>query len=364
MRKQRVAAIDVLRGLTIALMILVNTPGSWSYVYPPFLHADWSGATPTDMVFPFFLFIVGAAMFYSLSSARESGLIPWAKICKRAVLLFLIGLFLNILPFDTAPENVRILGVLQRIAICYFIGAILILTLNTRQLVIASVGILLGYWLVMTLGSDNPYALESNLVRQIDLAILGASHLWKGKGLAFDPEGLLSSLPATVTLLSGYLSTWWLAQTPEPMQQIKKLLTAAVPLIVLALIWHQWHPINKSLWTGSFVMLTAGVAMCVLAVIIWAWELMGVRRGLEFFRIYGSNPLVVYVCSGLIAITLGEVLTAEYQGKTTSMYHYCFQLLNQFMAPKNASLLFALIVVSVLYLLARFLDHKKWFVKL
>ncbi|WP_438862946.1 acyltransferase family protein [Neptunicella sp.] len=363
-KKQRVAAIDVLRGLTIALMILVNTPGSWGHVYWPFLHADWSGATPTDMVFPFFVFIVGAAMYYALASARTSGNIPWGKLVKRASLMFLIGFLLNIFPFNENAENWRILGVLQRIAVCYLFGAVLILLLSTRQLIGVCVAILLGYWLLLTIGSSQPYGLETNLVRQIDLAILGANHLWQGKGIAFDPEGLLSDLPAIVTLISGYLTCLWLAKTPAPVEQIKKLLAAGIPLILLALVWHHWHPINKSLWTGSFVFLTTGVAMSVLALIIWAWEVVGIRAGMEQFRIYGSNPLVGYVGSELFAICLATLVTVNYQGQAISGYQYGFEILNQWMPAKAASLLFACLVVSLFYIVALYLYKKKWFVKL
>ncbi|WP_416307544.1 acyltransferase family protein [Neptunicella sp. SCSIO 80796] len=363
-KKQRVAAIDVLRGLTIALMILVNTPGSWSHVYWPFLHADWSGATPTDMVFPFFIFIVGAAMSYSLSAAVQAGIVPWGKIAKRALLLFVIGLVLNIFPFDSSPDEWRILGVLQRIALCYLFGAILILTLSVRSLIICSAGLLLGYWLVMALGSAQPYGLETNLVRQIDLALLGANHLWQGKGLPFDPEGLLSTIPAIVTLLCGYLTSLWLQNIDGFGKQIRSLIILAAILIVVACLWHQVHPINKSLWTGSFVLLTAGVAMAVLALIIWMWEAKGWRFGLETLRIYGSNPLVVYVGSGLLAVTLSELIEMNFDGQTVSAYQYGFMFLNQYMSAKNASLLFALIIVSLFYALAHFLYRKKWFVKL
>ncbi|MDN4502555.1 heparan-alpha-glucosaminide N-acetyltransferase domain-containing protein [Alteromonadaceae bacterium BrNp21-10] len=362
-KPQRVAALDVLRGLTIALMILVNTPGSWSHVYAPFLHADWHGVTPTDFVFPFFVFIVGAAMAYSLRSVIANGERPIGKIIKRAGLMFLIGFILNIFPFTGDPENWRILGVLQRIALCYLIGSLLILYLKPKLLLITCAAILLGYWGLLGSWSSDPYSLTDNIVLPFDVAVLGASHLYQGKGLAFDPEGLISTLPAIVTLLSGYLTCVLLQGISQISQQIKTLLMGSLLMAIVGGLWHLLMPINKSLWTSSYVLICTAAAWAVLAFIIWAWELRQWRFGLESMRIYGSNPLVVYVGSWLLASTL-YAISVDVDGKSISSYKAIFNALDSIFPSKLASLIFALMIVSIFYLLALVLYRKKLFVKL
>jgi predicted acyltransferase len=364
MATQRFAAIDVLRGLTLALMILVNTPGSWAHVYAPFLHAKWNGLTPTDFVFPFFLFIVGAAMFYSLKQARLTNTIPWLKIVKRTLLLFLIGVALNIYPFTTAVEHFRVMGVLQRIALCYFFGAILIIKLPDKYLLFSCVGLLLAYWLLLVVGSAEPYSLEHNIGRSLDIWVFGAAHLYQGTGIAFDPEGLLGTLPAIVTLLSGYLTCLWLQNLNGHGHQIRSLLMGALGLSIAAIVWQFVHPINKSLWTGSYVLITTAGAWCVLALIIWAWEIKNWRTGLEAMRIFGTNPLFIYILSWLIAATLARLIKLDMDGQQVSAYKAGFLWLSQFLSPNNASLAFALINVAVLYLIALFMYRKNIFIKL
>lgn len=364
MIQKRFAAIDVLRGLTLALMILVNTPGSWSHVYAPLLHAKWHGVTPTDFIFPFFLFIVGAAMFYSLHKARLSGIIPWAKVLKRTVLLFSIGVLLNIYPFISSPDDWRIMGVLQRIALCYFLGAILIIKLSGKQLLVASLGLLILYWLLMVVGSAQPYSLEHNVLRKVDLILLGSSHLYQGTGIAFDPEGLLGTMSATVTLISGYLTCLWLQNINGYPKQIRSMLCGAVGLVVMAIIWNSIHPINKSLWTGSYVFVTTAGAWLTLAGIIWAWEIRGWRWGLNALRIFGSNPLFIYILSWLIAATLAQIISVQFDGQKISAYQAGFLYLSQWMSDNNASLVFALLNVALLYSVALFMYRKNFFIKL
>ncbi|HEY7883988.1 MAG TPA: heparan-alpha-glucosaminide N-acetyltransferase domain-containing protein, partial [Cellvibrionaceae bacterium] len=203
MAKQRFLSLDVMRGLTLALMILVNTPGSWSYAYGPLLHADWHGATFTDFIFPFFLFIVGSAMFFSWQRQAELSFASRSlKILRRTALIFLIGLALNAYPFTGDLDSLRILGVLQRIALAYCAAAFIIMLPGLYRGIIALV-LLLGYWALLNISSD-PYSLAGNVVRQFDLWVMGANHLWTGKGIAFDPEGILSTLPAIVNVLLGF----------------------------------------------------------------------------------------------------------------------------------------------------------------
>ena len=276
----RYKALDAMRGLTIALMILVNTPVSWSHVYAPLLHADWHGCTPTDVIFPFFMFIIGSAMFFSFkktnSAANASQVL---RLVKRGAIIFAIGLALNIYPFTTNIENLRILGVLQRIGIAYILASICVLFLNRRGVLTLSVIILVAYWLLLlSVGAENAYTLEHNLVRAVDIAVLGESHLWQGKGLAFDPEGLISTLPAVVSVLFGFEVTRLLTSTSCQWASIKRLLVIGVVAVVIGQLTSMVMPINKSLWTSSFVIYTSGIACIVLAFFVWLCDIVKPER--------------------------------------------------------------------------------------
>lgn len=365
MNSERNISIDVMRGLTIALMILVNTPGSWSHVYAPLLHADWHGATPTDFVFPFFLFIVGCAMFFSFKKHREEGSIPWSRILKRTGLLFLTGVFLNIYPFQSGPESWRIMGVLQRIALCYFCAAILILTLSNKQLIVSCFVILAGYWGILEWGSVDPYSLEHNLIKEFDIAVFSAAHIWQGKGIPFDPEGLLSSLPAMVSLLAGYLTCKMLSEVQGTKKQIRYLLLFTVSLSLLSFLLHPFNPINKSLWTSTYVLLTTSGAMGLLACITYLREFSLMRWSMEPLRVYGTNPLFIYLMSWIVAASLMWLIKIEVDGQTISAYHRAFLWLKDTgLNAKNASLAFALINVLGFYLLSYVLYRKQIFIKL
>lgn len=354
MMKQRFQALDVMRGLTLALMILVNTPGSWSHVYPPLLHADWHGFTPTDFIFPFFLFMVGAAMVFSQKSlVALTSSQRWIKITRRTLLIFFIGLLLNYFPFSQSLSELRIPGVLQRIALAYFFAALIILYFGQTLRWLVAVGLLLGYWALLQISAD-PYSLEHSVVRDLDLWLLGENHVWQGKGIAFDPEGILSTLPSIVSVLIGFEATRILIGAADKVKAQWQLLIAGVVLTAVALIWHLWFPINKYLWTSSFVLLTGGVGILVLLALIRleGFSFMhGIYRG---FTMLGQNPLFIYALSiiwakGLYLFSIGDV----------SAYQWGFQQLSLIVSPINASLLFALISVAVMWLVAWFLDRKK-----
>lgn len=341
MATQRYLALDVMRGATLAMMILVNTPGDWGFVYAPLLHADWHGVTITDFVFPFFLFIIGSALFFSSrSSAQLAPAIKAKKIIKRTALLFIIGLLLHAFPFTTALSELRILGVLQRIALAYGIAAFIV-WLPTTQRLMAALGILIAYWLVFIL-TDSSYHLADNIVRHIDIAILGAEHLWQGKGLAFDPEGLLSTLPAAVSILAGFEATRLLVSQPagEPNNATSrqfKLALYAMCSITIALIWHRWMPINKSLWTSSFVLLTSGVGVLVLLLLVRLEPYRATAAIYRAFAIYGQNPLFIYVLSSL---WVQCYFLFHIDG--VNIYAWLNNQLNLIAEPYLASLIFAL----------------------
>lgn len=356
MVKQRFQALDVMRGLTLALMILVNTPGSWSYVYGPLLHADWHGITPTDFVFPFFMFIVGSSMYFAMRGLGQ--LTPseqTKKILRRVVLLFVIGVLLSAYPFTTSIENWRVMGVLQRIAIAYGFAAFIILYLGFTGRVVISTVLLLGYWALLNL-SSNPYSLEDNLVRQFDLAVLGASHLWQGKGLAFDPEGILSTFPSIVNVIIGYEATRVLLASNDKAKALGQLLVAAILLIVVALIWSLLFPINKSLWTSPFVLLTCGVAILLLLLLVKLEQSAVapvIKPVYHTFEIIGKNPLFIYVLSGLLATTLYLIPIGNASAYTALYAAFC-----KVADPYLASLLFALLMVFILWFVAWVL-HKR-----
>ncbi|RYG03096.1 MAG: DUF1624 domain-containing protein [Chitinophagaceae bacterium] len=358
--KQRFPALDIMRGLTLALMILVNTPGSWNYVYAPLLHADWHGFTPTDFIFPFFLFMVGAALFFSQRSSMQPHITAserHKKILKRTLLLFAIGLFLNIFPFNKPLDEIRILGVLQRIALAYMFAAFIVLYTGAKLRWLISVGLLLGYWLLLQL-SDQPYSLENSVVRQFDLAVLGAGHLWQGKGIAFDPEGLLSTLPSIVNVLLGFEVARILAQGNSGVSAQKKLAVMSVLLIVTALIWNIYFPINKSLWTSPFVLITSGVGIAVLLSLI-VLEKTPIKPILNLLIPFGKNPLFIYALAYMWE-TLLYTLTIGDQ----SWYEFFYQQLCRFLDVYNASLLFALIHVFLFWCVAKYLDKKNIIISL
>jgi predicted acyltransferase len=364
---QRQVSLDILRGITLAAMLLVNNPGSWSHVYAPLLHAKWHGLTPTDLIFPFFMFIVGAAMFHSMqrfvATTTQVGQVPWLKIIKRTCLMFVIGFLLNIFPFTGDPDNWRVMGVLQRIALSYGVTAVLVCVLNRKQLVGLSISLLLAYWLLLQV-VNNPYDLETNVVRNVDIALLGASHLYQGFGVAFDPEGLLSCLPSVVTVLMGYFTSTMLATSCSHLAKIKTLFIWSVMALLISLVWKFWFPVNKALWTSTYVLVTSACAWLVLMVIIYLHDVKGIRWGFKWTQIYGSNPLFIYILSWLFASTLYLINWHDTSGQHTNLHQYVYQNLNLFMSPFNASLVFALMIVGIFYLLSAWLFKRQLFVKI
>lgn len=363
--QQRFQALDIFRGMTIAAMILVNTPGSWAYVYPPLLHADWHSCTPTDLVFPFFLYIVGAAIFFAFKKYNYS-ISPKAaiKIIKRTLVIFFIGLALNAFPFIGRDyEKLRIMGVLQRIALAYGIGAFSILLIKRKSwLWMFSIVILLLYWLILYTFSTDPYSLESNFARSIDLKILGEQHMWKGKGIPFDPEGLLSTLPAVISVVIGYLTIPLFVQ--KQMQWLKTS-ALALGLIGIALIWHQWFPINKSMWTSSYVLLSSGLAIGVLLILkLIETQFKQTAQIFGIFIHFGSNPLFIFVLSIVWVKTLFRITLTSQSGETMNAYKYIYQeIMTPIFGVMNGSLAFALAHIILFWGIAYILYKNKIYIK-
>jgi predicted acyltransferase len=369
---QRNLALDVFRGMTICFMIIVNSPGSWDVAYAPLLHASWHGFTPTDLVFPSFLFAVGNALAFAMCKYEELGSgIFWRKTLKRTIIIFLLGYLLYWFPFfqetsegqlEIKPlESTRIMGVLQRIALCYLIASVVILFCSNKVIVWFSTLTLLGYWGIMIMYGDpnDPYSLVGNAALKVDLAILGNNHLYQGEGIAFDPEGILSTLPSVVNVIIGYLAGNFIRGRGSNFETIAKLMICASLLILAALAWHTTFPINKKLWTSSFVLLTTGLDLILISLLIYSIDILKSKKWIGFFTVFGKNPLFIYLFSELLLITLYLIPT----GESNVQQWIVHDLLQSFLSPINASLLFALLFMLTNWGVVYILDKRKIYVK-
>jgi predicted acyltransferase len=369
---QRLLSLDVFRGLTIAAMLLVNNPGTWSHVYPPLEHAEWNGWTPTDLVFPFFLFIVGVATALSLGGLRDAGAgraKVFRKAFARAAIIFGLGLLLQGFPHYDLP-HLRIPGVLQRIAIAYLLTAIVVLLTGVRGQVLTLLGLLLGYWTLMTLvpvpgvgrGVLEP---EKNLSNWLDFRLLGVNHVWH-ETRTWDPEGLLSTLGAVASVLCGVLAGHWIRSRHRTDAKAFGLFYAGGMVLLLGWVWSHIFPINKSLWTSSYVLLSAGLACLVLAAIIWLVDIEGYRGWTVPFLVFGTNAITAYWLSTLCGIvldwiTLGGPAEADQVVLKTYLYENFFA---SWLAPANASLAYAVAFVVVWLGLLSFLYRRRIFIRI
>jgi predicted acyltransferase len=358
-------ALDVFRGLTLALMIIVNTPGSWGAQYGPLEHAAWHGFTLTDLVFPSFLFVVGGALCLSIKKfAGQTDAVFLRTVFRRGALIFLCGFLLYWFPFFKADGSfmpfatTRIMGVLQRIGLCYFFAALIVRYGGVRGALAFSIAALLGYWWILWHFGD--YTLAGNAARALDLVVLGAPHMYSGDGIPFDPEGILSTLPSIVNVLAGYLAIAWLQRRGRTTEAVMALLGAGAACLLLAYGWDALLPVNKKLWTSSYVLCTVGWDLVILAVLVWAIDLHGLRAGLPFFEVFGKNTLFIYLLSS-VAVT---VLARLHVGGT-SLYQWLFQTVFLSWAdPYLASLLFAVAYMLACWLVAYAMDRRGIYVKL
>ena len=391
--RERLLSLDVFRGLTVAGMLLVNNPGSWAHVFEPLEHAKWNGWTPTDLVFPFFLFIVGVTSHLSLSARRAQGADDAAiirQVLRRGALIFLFGLFLAWFPGyqwgDIAGmpsptlldrivyrlEHLRVMGVLQRIAVAYVIGALVTLHGGWRRHLLILIALLLSYWAAMTLLTvpdrglpgwrllDQPDAVLS---AWLDRAILGTNHLWISAG-TWDPEGLLGSLSAVGSMMIGQFAGRWIDTRASLADRLNGMFAAGALLMMLGLIWNWTFPINKTLWTGSYVVFTGGLALVTLATCMWLIDVRGWRRWTKFFVIYGTNPMIAFLGSGLMArltVTLWKVDTPTGRTSAASLVHRT--LFEPILPPRLASLAYAMTFVLLWYVILRALWRRSIFLK-
>lgn len=353
-----------MRGLTLALMIVVNTPGGTTS-YDPLEHALWHGFTVTDLVFPSFLFVVGGALFLSMKKFDDRGDAYFLQtVFRRGALIFLCGYLLYWFPFVT-PEwtfapfaGTRVMGVLQRIGLCYLAAALIVRYGGLRGAAVFSLAALLGYWWILHGFGD--YSLRGNAVLKLDLALLGESHIYKGEGVPFDPEGILSTLPAIVNVLAGYAAAMWLQRRGRNGRAVLALVAAGVLCLLLAWGWDQALPINKKLWTGSFVLCTVGWDLLILAALVWAIDIAGLRFGTYFFEVFGKNTLFIYLLADVLVIVLARV-----QVGGEMLYRWLYQaLFASWAAPRPASLLFALAYMLACWLVAYWMDRRRIYIKL
>lgn len=369
--RPRYLSLDVLRGITIALMIVVNTPGSWSTVYAPFRHASWHGFTLTDLVFPTFLFVVGNAMSFSMRKfIGEDDKVFLKKVFTRTLLIFLAGLLLTSFPFVSRAtgelaaydfSKIRVMGVLQRIALCYCIAALVIHYFKIKGAAIFSVVALFGYWGIMYFFGDqpDPYTLEGNAALKFDLLFLPAENLYKGYGIPFDPEGLLSTLPAVVNVIIGFFAGIYIQKHGNNKRTVGKLVLAGIALLAGALVWDMYFPINKPIWSSSYVLYSCGWTLIVLAVLMLIIEVANFKKWTYFFEVFGKNPLFIYMLSALIIKVLGLTRIGG-----TSIRSWIYN--NLFTAQFDgyiASLLFALSYMLLLWLIGYWMDKKKVYIR-
>lgn len=369
-KTNRLISLDAFRGFTIAAMILVNSPGTYRAVYHQLRHAQWNGWTFADIVFPSFLFIMGVSLVYSFA-ARQSGngnsRLEF-QIAKRTVLLFALGLFLNSFPIFHF-STLRIPGVLQRIALCYFFTSLIVLKTGLRGRILWVVGLLAGYWLAMRfvpVPGVGTGVLEpgNNLAAYVDSLFL-SGHMWTHYEI-WDPEGLFSTLPAIATTLFGVLTGDWLQSTYTGRQKAAGMLCAGLVLVVLGMFLNQWFPINKSIWTSTFVVFMAGLALVALSFFYWSIELAGYRRWATPFVIFGMNSITIFVLSEVLDTLLRFIrLPQASTGSTISIRSWLFwTFFMPLTDPKTASLLFALGFVLFMLLIAWLMWRKRLFVKL
>ncbi len=370
MKSERLISLDVFRGITITGMILVNNPGSWSNIYPPLRHAAWHGCTPTDLIFPFFLFIVGVAITLSLTKHKASGenrTKITLNIFRRSIILFMLGLLLHAFPYFNF-ETLRIPGVLQRISIVYLISSFIFLKTSIRFQVIFTGLILIGYWILMTvvpvpgIGSAN-LEKTTNFAAWFDNLLL-SGHLWRYTKV-WDPEGIISTIPAISSTLIGILTGHWLQTKNDKVVKTVWIFVFGCFLMLAGYIWDGWFPMNKNLWTSSYVLYTGGLALNFLAVCFWFIDVKGISWWIKPFQIYGMNAITVFFFSGIVAKLLYIIKVTDLAGNEISVRSYLYDnLFLTWLSPINASLFWAIIYVLFWLSLMWVLYSRRIFIKI
>lgn len=368
----RFTALDVFRGMTVCFMIIVNTPGNGATTYAPLLHAGWHGFTPTDLVFPSFLFAVGNAMSFVLPKwEQQSNTYVVGKILKRTALIFLLGYLMYWFPFFKLDSHLnivsfpisetRIMGVLQRIALCYGAAALMIHFLKLRTTIIISIILLIGYWVVLLFFGEEgkEFTMTGNFGQQIDLWLMGEKHLYHGEGVAFDPEGWLSTLPAIGNVVAGYTAGKFIQDKGKTYETLSKLMLAGFACLVIAYCWDLSFPINKKIWTSPFVLYTVGLDCIIISVIIYIIDFLQKTKWTYFFEVFGRNPLAIYLLSELLAIIFWTI----HIDKKTPLYHWLYKNIFSHAGAYVGSLLFAVAFMLFCWSVGYWMDRKKIYVR-
>lgn len=361
MSNQRFLSLDVFRGMTICLMIIVNTPGDVAHTFAPFMHAQWNGFSPTDLVFPSFLFAIGNALsFVTPKWEKLSNGIVVSKIVKRSLILFLLGFLMYWFPFTSSIGDTRIFGVLQRIAICYGIASLIVHFVHERVVMILAGIILLAYWYILikfgTPGQE--FTMLGNAGYHLDQYLIGAQHMYHGEGVAFDPEGLLSTLPAIANVLIGFRVGKFIQEKGKSYEGLTDLLMWGGGFVFLGFMWNYQFPINKKLWTSSFVVLTVGLDMIIIATVMYRIEMQRQLQFSGFFEIFGKNPIVIYLFSELLAVGLYTTNVGNSSLFTWIYDHSFIHIANYW-----GSLGFAITFMLVCWLLGYILNKYKIYIR-
>lgn len=404
-KQERFLSLDVFRGLTIALMIVVNTPGTGAKIYDYLIHAQWFGFTLADLVFPSFLFAVGNSMSFSMLKMKQAPAKDvWFKIIKRTLIIFLLGYFMYWFPFFEVGASgalmlkpiseTRIMGVLQRISLCYFFASFIFYFFSEKAAILISVGVLLAYWLMLYMFGEQGFELEvaTNAVAKLDLSVLGSGHIYKRDSIPFDPEGLLSTLPAIVNVVMGYIAGIFIQKKGKSFEGISQLFMVGFALTSLALWWDLIFPISKKLWTSPFVLYTVGLDLAIMAILIYLVEIKKVNAGVSsherslsflglrwdslimtslferissgfvsFFDVFGKNPLFIYLFSELFFVTLCLIPV----GNGLSAFGWGSERIFQNIAPGAfGSLLTAIAYLLICWLLGYVLHKKHLYIKI
>lgn len=365
----RFLALDVLRGMTICFMIIVNTPGTGAEPFAPLLHASWHGFTPTDLVFPTFMFVVGNAMSFSMPKYRQLGTgSVLGKIFKRTVIIFLLGYLMYWFPFfreaqgggyELSPiSHTRILGVLQRIALAYCAAGLMIHFLSKKTVWALSTIFLVSYWLILYVGGD--YSMTGNAGHKLDVMLFGENHLYHGEGVAFDPEGLLSTLPSIVNVIAGYYAGIFIQRKGKSFETVAKLMIAGFGLLCVAYFWDFVFPINKKLWTSTFVLYTVGLDLAILGILIFIVEIKAITKGTYFFQVFGRNPLFIYILSEILYVVFYMIKTGPETPLFVGINNSIFQ---KILPGAWGSLAFALCFMLLCWLVGYWMDRKKIYVR-
>ncbi len=378
-KQKRLVALDVLRGITIAGMITVNNPGSWSHIYAPLRHASWDGCTPTDLVFPFFVFVMGVAMYISWSKTDFS--LTWRAIGKliyRGVLLVLIGwaigcfgIMLRTLTTggcwadvgDKIVHGLRFLGVFPRLGLVSMFAGFILLTFKPKRVPWVIATLLIGYCILI--GVTGSFDLnEENILASVDVAVLGENHMYHKGGIAFDPEGILSTFPCIAHCLLGAMAGMLIMKTRDKWAKVNNLFIYGSIMLMSGFLLDYAFPINKSMWSASYTLVTCGLASLLLALLIGGIDIRGKNRWFVFFESFGANPLFVYVLSTVIAISLANI-RFEFLGEQYSVWSFWYKVcLQPWLGDKGGSLLCALSLVGLMWLIAHPLYRKHIYIKI